>query len=156
MTSYSILFRIKMTLNRQLSRDYNTPMKNQINLFSITLLFLFLTACASVDYSQEAIFPEARPDQALIYFYRTPGFIGSTYRFNPILPIKRYYMNQYKGVSANVSNVRDFMFEYIETPRFFYNTEPETMFDVEKIIITELPESEKNIRISLGYFFGNR
>ncbi len=57
-------------------------MKNQINFFIIILLFLFLTACASVDYSQEAIFPEARPDQALIYFYRTPGFIGSTYRFN--------------------------------------------------------------------------
>jgi len=57
-------------------------MKTQINLFIITLLFLFLTACASVDYSQQAEFPEAKPDQALIYFYRTPGFIGSTYRFN--------------------------------------------------------------------------
>ena len=57
-------------------------MKTQINLLIITLLFLFLTACASVDYSQQAIFPEAKPDQALIYFYRTPGFIGSTYRFN--------------------------------------------------------------------------
>ncbi len=37
---------------------------------------------SDVDYSQEAIFPEAKSDKALIYFYRTPGFIGSTYRFN--------------------------------------------------------------------------
>ncbi len=57
-------------------------MKTQINLFIVTMLFLFLTACASVDYSQQARFPEAKPDQALIYFYRTSGFIGSTYRFN--------------------------------------------------------------------------
>lgn len=42
---------------------------------------LYITACAPVDYSREAVFPEAKADQALIYFYRTPGFIGSTYRF---------------------------------------------------------------------------
>lgn len=53
-----------------------------IKLLLITLIFLFLTACASVDYSQEAKYPEATSEQALIYFYRTPGFIGSTYRFN--------------------------------------------------------------------------
>jgi len=57
-------------------------MKKQINIFILVLLLLLLTACASVDYSQEAVFPEAKPDQALIYFYRTPGFVGSTYRFN--------------------------------------------------------------------------
>ena len=57
-------------------------MKNQINFFIVTLLFLFLTACASVDYSQQAVFPEAKADQALIYFYRTSGFVGSTYNFN--------------------------------------------------------------------------
>lgn len=56
-------------------------MKKIISVFTISL-FLLLSACASVDYSQPAVFPEARPDQALIYFYRTPGFIGSTYRFN--------------------------------------------------------------------------
>lgn len=46
------------------------------------VLFSLLSACASVDYSHEAVFPEARSDAALIYFYRTPGFVGSTYRFN--------------------------------------------------------------------------
>ena len=56
-------------------------MKNIISVFVITIL-LFLSACASVDYSQQGVFPEAKSDQALIYFYRTPGFIGSTYRFN--------------------------------------------------------------------------
>lgn len=45
-------------------------------------LVLFITACAPVDYSQQAVFPEADADKALIYFYRTPGLIGSTYRFN--------------------------------------------------------------------------
>lgn len=57
-------------------------MKYFTHIFVITLLFLSLSACAPVDYSQPAVFPEARSDQALIYFYRTPGFIGSTYRFN--------------------------------------------------------------------------
>lgn len=46
------------------------------------LLILFSAGCASVDYSHEAVFPEARADKALVYFYRTPGLIGSTYRFN--------------------------------------------------------------------------
>lgn len=55
---------------------------NNINSFFVITLLLLLSACASVDYSQEAVFPEAKSDQALIYFYRTPGFIGSTYRFN--------------------------------------------------------------------------
>lgn len=57
-------------------------MKNPMKLLLLSLAFLLLSACASVDYSQPAVFPEAKPDQALIYFYRTPGFIGSTYRFN--------------------------------------------------------------------------
>jgi hypothetical protein len=57
-------------------------MKYTLNLFIITAFVLLLTACASVDYSQKGTFPEAKPDQALIYFYRTPGFLGSTYRFN--------------------------------------------------------------------------
>ncbi len=54
----------------------------KMSLFIPTVLFLLLSACASVDYSQKAVFPEAKADQALIYFYRTPGFAGSTYRFN--------------------------------------------------------------------------
>ena len=49
---------------------------------AIILSIFFLTACAPVDYSHKKVYPEARPDSALIYFYRTPGFIGSTYRFN--------------------------------------------------------------------------
>ena len=57
-------------------------MKKNLNLCVSLIIFLLLSACASVDYSQKAIFPEATPDKALIYFYRTPGFIGSTYRFN--------------------------------------------------------------------------
>ncbi len=50
-------------------------------LLALTLLIL-LSACAPVDYSRQAVFPETQNDKALIYFYRTPGFIGSTYRFN--------------------------------------------------------------------------
>ncbi|MCK5661989.1 MAG: DUF2846 domain-containing protein [Thiotrichaceae bacterium] len=57
-------------------------MKNIIQISLIIMVILLLSACAPVDYSQEAVYPEARPDQALVYFYRTPGFIGSTYRFN--------------------------------------------------------------------------
>lgn len=57
-------------------------MKNLYHFLIISLLFSFLMACASVDYSQQAEFPEAKADQALIYFYRSPGFVGSTYRFN--------------------------------------------------------------------------
>ncbi|MCU7940132.1 MAG: DUF2846 domain-containing protein [gamma proteobacterium symbiont of Bathyaustriella thionipta] len=57
-------------------------MKKFIHVIMITLFLFSLSACAPVDYSQEAVFPETKPDQALIYFYRTPGFIGSTYRFN--------------------------------------------------------------------------
>ncbi|WP_198264736.1 DUF2846 domain-containing protein [sulfur-oxidizing endosymbiont of Gigantopelta aegis] len=57
-------------------------MNNMIRLIIITALLSILSACASVDYSQKKVFPEAKADQALIYFYRTPGFIGSTYRFN--------------------------------------------------------------------------
>lgn len=57
-------------------------MKKNLKLFVSLIVFLLLSACASVDYSQKAIFPEVAPDKALIYFYRTPGFIGSTYRFN--------------------------------------------------------------------------
>ncbi|MCU7800954.1 MAG: DUF2846 domain-containing protein [gamma proteobacterium symbiont of Lucinoma myriamae] len=56
-------------------------MKYLTHIFIITLLLLLLSACAPVDYSQPAVFPEPKPDKALIYFYRTPGFIGSTYRF---------------------------------------------------------------------------
>lgn len=56
--------------------------KKRMKLFISTVLFIFLSGCASVDYSQKAVFPEAQADQALIYFYRTSGFIGSTYRFN--------------------------------------------------------------------------
>jgi hypothetical protein len=56
------------------------------NLFPKFIFFilsgLLLSGCAPVDYSHEASYPEARADKALIYFYRTPGFIGSTYRFN--------------------------------------------------------------------------
>ena len=57
-------------------------MKKNLSLFVSLIIFLLLSACASVDYSQKAVFPEATPDKALIYFYRTPGFLGSTYRFN--------------------------------------------------------------------------
>jgi len=57
-------------------------MKNFIHFTLIILVILLFSACASVDYSQKAVYPEARSDQALVYFYRTPGFIGSTYRFN--------------------------------------------------------------------------
>jgi len=57
-------------------------MKNFIYFILIILVILLFSACAPVDYSQEAVYPEATPDQALVYFYRTPGFIGSTYRFN--------------------------------------------------------------------------
>ncbi len=57
-------------------------MKKNLNLFVSLIIFLLLSACASVDYSQKAVFPEATSDKALIYFYRTPGFLGSTYRFN--------------------------------------------------------------------------
>ena len=57
-------------------------MTKTINLFIILFTMLFLSACASVDYSQKNVFPENNPEKALIYFYRTPGFIGSTYRFN--------------------------------------------------------------------------
>ena len=54
---------------------------NTVSALAILTVVLVLSACASVDYSQKKVFPEAKPDQALIYFYRTPGFIGSTYRF---------------------------------------------------------------------------
>ncbi|MCW8929527.1 MAG: DUF2846 domain-containing protein [Gammaproteobacteria bacterium] len=64
----------------KLKRKY--LVKNTVNLFLISAITFFLSACAGVDYSQKAVFPEAKADQALIYFYRTPGFIGSTYRFN--------------------------------------------------------------------------
>ncbi len=57
-------------------------MKNLYYVILASLLAVFLTACASVDYSHKAEFPQAKSDQALIYFYRTPGFIGSTYRFD--------------------------------------------------------------------------
>ncbi len=57
-------------------------MNFSIKILSILLLLILLSACAPVDYSQQAVFPEARNDKALLYFYRTPGFIGSTYRFN--------------------------------------------------------------------------
>lgn len=49
-------------------------------ILTLTIILL-LSACASVDYSQKKIFPEVQNDKALIYFYRTPGFVGSTYRF---------------------------------------------------------------------------
>lgn len=55
-----------------------------LNLFLALFFISLISACASVDYSHKAVFPQAQPDQALIYFYRTPGFIGSTYRFNVI------------------------------------------------------------------------
>ncbi len=55
--------------------------KHSVSILTILTVLLLLSACASVDYSHEKVFPEAKPDQALIYFYRTPGFIGSTYRF---------------------------------------------------------------------------
>ncbi len=54
---------------------------NTVSTLTILTVLLILSACASVDYSQEKVLPEAKSDQALIYFYRTPGFIGSTYRF---------------------------------------------------------------------------
>ncbi len=54
----------------------------KLSVIIISSLIVFISACASVDYSHKAVFPEAKPDQALIYFYRTSGFIGSTYRFN--------------------------------------------------------------------------
>ncbi|MDX2504322.1 MAG: DUF2846 domain-containing protein [Gammaproteobacteria bacterium] len=57
-------------------------MKKKLPSFIALVLLLLLSACAPVDYSQEKVFPEANPDKALIYFYRSPGFIGSTYRFN--------------------------------------------------------------------------
>ena len=57
-------------------------MKKSLYLLINLSLVLLITACARVDYSQQAVFPEANADQALIYFYRTPGLIGSTYRFN--------------------------------------------------------------------------
>ena len=58
-----------------------------MNRIFISLMFFLLllfnnTGCAPVDYSHKAVFPESKADSALIYFYRTPGFIGSTYRFN--------------------------------------------------------------------------
>jgi len=56
--------------------------KRLINILTSLIMILIISACAPVDYSKEAVFPEAKPDQALIYFYRSPGFIGSTYRFN--------------------------------------------------------------------------
>ncbi len=49
---------------------------------ALLIIISLLSACASVDYSQKATFPEVKADQALIYFYRPSGFIGSTYRFN--------------------------------------------------------------------------
>ncbi len=58
----------------------NTLIKIKSALALFSLLFI-LSACASVDYSQQKVFPQVRNDQALVYFYRTPGFIGSTYRF---------------------------------------------------------------------------
>ena len=57
-------------------------MKKRVYLLINLSLVLFIAACAPVDYSQQAVFPEADADKALIYFYRTPGLIGSTYRFN--------------------------------------------------------------------------
>jgi len=68
----------------------------------ISLGLLLLSACASVDYSQKAVFPEASADKALIYFYRTPGFIGSTYRFNVIEP-SRTEKNKKVGAMAQDS-----------------------------------------------------
>lgn len=56
--------------------------KSSLTILIPMVLSMFISACAPVDYSQQAVYPEARADSALIYFYRTPGFIGSTYRFN--------------------------------------------------------------------------
>jgi hypothetical protein len=57
-------------------------MKKTNSFVMILFLIGVLSGCASVDYSQKGGFPEAKPDQALVYFYRTPGFVGSTYRFD--------------------------------------------------------------------------
>ena len=57
-------------------------MLKQLIQSTIVISIFFLTACAPVDYSQKKVYPESRADSALIYFYRTPGLIGSTYRFN--------------------------------------------------------------------------
>jgi hypothetical protein len=54
----------------------------RLNFLIVSVLTTLIIACAPVDYSQKAVFPEANSDTALIYFYRTPGLIGSTYRFN--------------------------------------------------------------------------
>jgi len=51
-------------------------------IFSVLLGALFFSGCASVSKQATNVFPEPKPDKALVYFYREGKFVGSMISYN--------------------------------------------------------------------------
>lgn len=57
-------------------------MKKYLAVFVAILGTLFFSGCASVTTQATNVFPEAKPDKGLVYFYREKKFVGSMISYN--------------------------------------------------------------------------
>ena len=130
-------------------RKNNSFNYSHLSVFAIVIMFL-LSGCASVDYSQKGTFPKAQVDKALVYFYRTPGFIGSTYRFNVLQSDSeklKLQNNELVGVMAQNS----YFYRFVNAGKYTWFMDDESTDQVPSIVMNVEAGKIYYVKVDIEY-----